>query len=375
MRIAVLTRRFNPAGGGTERDLVVTCKCLERAGHNITVYAAKLRGPSSGLKTRQTPILPFGRTLELLCFAYLAPIQARRNGADILISFGRTVDAELQRCGGGVYRSYLIAAQQWRGIHGARIMRLTPYRQLQAYIESRGFASPCLKLALAVSRSVRDDLIATFKLPQDKVATLYNGVDIERFQPVRNADAKRELRRQFGLPESTPVIAFAGNGFARKGLELLLRAWPRLEGQPWLAIAGADRDLRAFKRLADRLGLTSRVAFLGAVRDIAQLYQAVDALALPTLFEAFGNVVLEAMASGIPVLTSAWAGVAELIPEPLRQFLVNNPLDLGELAGKLQALLAASPKAGAAAREAAQEFTWKHYEARLLELIETCRKP
>jgi UDP-glucose:(heptosyl)LPS alpha-1,3-glucosyltransferase len=373
MRIAVLARRFDPAGGGTERDLLVTCDYLARAGHQVTVYAADLRGRSSKLRAQQVRIVPGGRTLELLSFAYLAPIQARKSGADMTISFGRTVNAEVQRCGGGVYRSYLRAAYRWRGPLGARLMDLSPYRRLQTHIESRGFTSPRLRLALAVSQSVCDDLVASFDLPQEKVATLYNGVDAERFRPVQNAGIKRELRRQFGLPASAPVVAFAGNGFARKGLGFLLRAWPRLEGEPWLAVAGDDRGRRAFRRLADQLGVASRVAFLGALRDVAPLYQAADALALPTLFEAFGNVVIEAMACGLPVLTSTWAGVSELIPGPLRPLLVNDPLDLGELTARLQTLLTAPAELGAVARATAQELTWDRYGSRLLQLIETCR--
>jgi UDP-glucose:(heptosyl)LPS alpha-1,3-glucosyltransferase len=370
VRIAVLARRFDPSGGGTERDLLVTCDYLMRAGHQVTVYAGELRGKSSNIRAHRAPVLPWGRTLESLTFAYCAPLQARRRGADIVVSFGRTVGAEIQRCGGGVYKSYLKAARRWREPLSFRLMNLSPYRRVQAEIELQGFTSPRLRLVLAVSQSVRDDLVATFGLARETVATLYNGVDAERFRPAQDTNIKRKLRHDLGLPASAPVIAFVGNGFARKGLGFLLRAWPRLEGEPWLAVAGHDRDRRAFRRLAAQLGVAPRVSFLGALRDIAPLYQAVDGVALPTLFEAFGNVVLEAMASGLPVLVSRCAGVCELIPAPLRQFLVNDPSDLAELAVRLQMLLAAPAELSDTARAAAQELTWERYGTRLLELIE-----
>jgi UDP-glucose:(heptosyl)LPS alpha-1,3-glucosyltransferase len=374
MRIAVLSRRFNPAGGGTERDLIVTCDYLVRAGHDVTVYAADIRGVSKALHTRRAWAVPFGRALRLVSFAYLAAIQARNGGAELTISFGRTVDAEVQRCGGGVYKSYLKAAHRWRGPFGARLMQLSPYRQLQAHIESRGFTSPNLRLVLAVSQAVSEDLVANFAIAAHKVVTLYNGVDLDRFRPVKDVAAKQHLRRQFGLPPSTRVIAFAGHGFARKGLGFLLQAWPQLKGEPWLVVAGQDHERGVFRRLAARLGLVPRVVFLGNVADIAQLYQAVDGLALPTLFEAFGNVVVEAMASGLPVLTSTSAGVAEIIPQQLRSYLVNNPTDPEELAARLQALLAAPADVGATARATAEEFTWERYGARLVDLIEKCRR-
>src|SRR5579875_1665196 len=129
MRIAILTRRFNPDGGGTERDLIVTCRYLKEAGHEVEVYVARVRGSSEWLTVRRVPVLPLGRTVELFFFAHLAPVVARRSGAELIISFGRTVDGDVQRCGGGVCRSYLgcfaLAGTAWRQLDEAEPLQTT----------------------------------------------------------------------------------------------------------------------------------------------------------------------------------------------------------------------------------------------------------
>ncbi len=128
---------------------------------------------------------------------------------------------------------------------------------------------------------------------------------------------------------------------------------------------------RDFTRaLARRLGVERRVLILGRRNDTANLLAASDALALPSLFEAFGNVVLEGMASGLPVLTSARCGAAEVLPPQLRPFVVQDPMNAGEIAQRLDALLAAPRELGQIARAAAEQFTWERYGTRLLELID-----
>ncbi len=372
MRIAILTRRFNPDGGGTERDLIVTCRYLKEAGHEVEVYVARVRGSSEWLTVRRVPVLPLGRTVELFFFAHLAPVVARRSGAELIISFGRTVDGDVQRCGGGVCRSYLEAALRWRGRLGANLMKLSPYRRLQVYIERRGFCSPRLLLTLAVSDGVNEDLRRIFDLPSDRVLTVYNGVDLQRFRPVANDHEKREARRTLGLDVAAKTIAFVGNGFARKGLAYLMRALGRTRTKINLVIAGRDRTHKAFERLAKALAIEDRVTFLGSDVDVALVYRASDALALPSLFEPFGNVVLEAMASGVPPLVSAWTGAAEILPSTARWLVVENPLDIDDLARRIDTLVEAPREFCELMRATAERFTWQRYGEQVIKALEHC---
>jgi UDP-glucose:(heptosyl)LPS alpha-1,3-glucosyltransferase len=172
-----------------------------------------------------------------------------------------------------------------------------------------------------------------------------------------------------GIDAAAPVVIFIGNGFARKGLKGLIQAWPMLAGQPYLIVAGHDRAPGFYWDLARRMGVERRVKLLGRRNDTANLLAASDALALPSLFEAFGNVVLEGMASGLPVLTSAPCGAAEVLPAQMQPFVVQDPMNPGEIAQRLNALLAAPRELGAIARATAEQFTWERYGSRLMDLI------
>ncbi len=108
------------------------------------------------------------------------------------MSFARTVGADVIRSGGSAHISYVRAARQWRSAMQWGAMRLSLYHRAQMFIERRGFTSPELKLAIAVSNLVRDDLMREFQLPGQKVVTLYNGVDLERFTPPRDGSARDE---------------------------------------------------------------------------------------------------------------------------------------------------------------------------------------
>src|SRR5260221_14371091 len=103
MRIALVGRRFDPAGGGTERDLIVTAQLLAAAGHDVRIYAAEIRGMSAGLDVRPIPNPGVGRALKLMRFAARAAGIARADGTDLVLSFARIFRADILRSGGSAH--------------------------------------------------------------------------------------------------------------------------------------------------------------------------------------------------------------------------------------------------------------------------------
>jgi UDP-glucose:(heptosyl)LPS alpha-1,3-glucosyltransferase len=370
MRIALLTRRFDSAGGGTERDLIVTAECLRAAGHQITIFADEIRGTTGDWNLRRVGVGPrLGRTLSLLRFGWTAAPAARREGADLILSFARCVGADVMRSGGGAHASYVRAARKWRGVISATAMRITPYHRVQMLVERQAFRNPGLKRVIAVSNFVRDDLIREFGLAPEKTLTIYNGVNLDRFRPATGSSERAAIRQKFAVPSSARVVAFVGNGFARKGLGFLIEAWPLVVGGAFLIVAGADRQTDKFARRARALNVGARVVFTGPQPKVETIFHAADAFAMPSLFEPFGNVVMEAMASGLPPMTSAFSGVAEVIPPSMRGFRVDNPNDVGEVALRLGALFDAPASLANEARATAEKFTWSRYAKELNALI------
>ncbi|MGO9451393.1 MAG: glycosyltransferase family 4 protein [Candidatus Binataceae bacterium] len=369
MRIALLTRRFDPEGGGTERDLMITAECLQRSGHQVVVYAEEIRAEAAGIRVRRVGAIKVPRTAAFLRFAFTAAPLARREGTDLVMSFARVVNADVLRSGGGAHASYIRAAAQWRGSAGMTAMKLSPYHATQLMVERRGFASPLLRKVIAVSDFVRTDLLRQFSLPPERVVTIYNGVDLQRFHPVEDPAARNEIRARFGVPAGAKLALFVGNGFARKGLGFLIDALPKIGGAPHLMVVGSDRDVGSFRRRAERNGVAARVIFAGAQPSVERFFNASDAFVFPSLFEPFGNVAMEAMACGLPVLASSRCGVAEIMPAALRAFVVDNPADPGEIAGNLDRMLQGGPELGRIARAAAEQYTWERHERELNQFV------
>jgi UDP-glucose:(heptosyl)LPS alpha-1,3-glucosyltransferase len=371
MRIALLTRRFDPNGGGTERDLIVTAGCLRRRGHDVAIYADEIRGEGGELRVRRVGGVRLPRTLALFRFAFTAAPTARREGNELTLSFARVMNADVLRSGGSAHVTYLRAAERWRGWAGAAAMRLTPYHRAQVIIERRGFTSSRLRGAIAVSEFVRRDLMEQFGLAPDRVTTIYNGVDLQHFRPTGDSEARDRIGASFGIPRNATLVLFVGNGFARKGLRFLIDAFAKLGGAGYLLVVGSDRATTSFRRFAQRRGVEDRVVFAGNQPAVAEFFNACDALALPSLFEPFGNVALEAMACGLPALVSSQCGAAELMPAALGSYIVEDPTDADEIAQKLERLLQDARNLRTIARAAASEFTWEKHERQLNAYIDS----
>ncbi len=136
-------------------------------------------------------------------------------------------------------------------------------------------------------------------------------------------------------------------------------------------MVGADRQTDKFARRAHALNVGARIVFTGPLPNVEAIFHAADAFAMPSLFEPFGNVVMEAMASGLPAMTSAFSGVAEVIPPSMRGFRVEHPEDVGEVALRLGALFDAPASLAREARATAEKYTWSQYATELNRLLES----
>jgi UDP-glucose:(heptosyl)LPS alpha-1,3-glucosyltransferase len=135
------------------------------------------------------------------------------------------------------------------------------------------------------------------------------------------------------------VILFVGSGFERKGIPVLLPALAAMKrSDALLLIVGRDRKERAMRALAQRLGIADRVRFLGAQKDVRPYYGAADCFALPTLYDPMPNAALEALACGLPTVTSTTCGAAELIQPEINGRVVA-ALDRTALAEALDAMI------------------------------------
>jgi UDP-glucose:(heptosyl)LPS alpha-1,3-glucosyltransferase len=192
---------------------------------------------------------------------------------------------------------------------------------------------------------------------------VYNGVDLERFHPRRRAAEGAATRRTLGLGDR-PVCLAVGTGFARKGFDLLFDCWrTHAPVDAALVIAGDDQRLARWRSEAAAMPLAGRVHVLGPRDDVPALLAAADVLCLPSHQEAFGNVVLEAAAAGVPVVTSAAVAAMELFADaPLAAVQVADPTDRPALGDALARVLCDDwPARSAAARAVAERHPWRRH--------------
>jgi UDP-glucose:(heptosyl)LPS alpha-1,3-glucosyltransferase len=196
-----------------------------------------------------------------------------------------------------------------------------------------------------------------FGLAEAKLRVIYSGVDLAAFHPDLRRTWRERKREELGIADAAMVYLFVGSGFRRKGLPQLLRALTGVR-DAYLVVVGADKELPRMRAAAHASTLSGRVHFMGGQEDVRPWYGMADCFVLPTLYDPFPNAALEAMACGLPLITSLQCGAAELIESGVEGYVCRDPLDVVELARCLN--LAAAPgqaeRMGAAARRKAEPF-------------------
>jgi len=212
---------------------------------------------------------------------------------------------------------------------------------------------------MAVCKALADEMIA-LGAPRSKVTVLRNGVDLELFQASDDVK-KQQLRSTLPLPSDGPLLLSVGWLIERKGHFLVIAALANLPAAQ-LVIAGNGPDLSELQQLAIKLGVAERVHFVGALEQsqLSQYYQAADALILASSREGWANVLLEAMASGTPVVATNIWGTPEVVAANAAGLLVERNADA--IAAGVQTLLA-SPPTREATRQYAEQFTWQQTSA------------
>ncbi len=374
MRVALVLPRYAPHTGGVERYVHELTRGLLAGGHEVHVVCFRADSDGvPGLVVRAVPVVRWHNAIKIASFARSADREVRRIQADfdVVHGFGRTTVHDLYRVGGGVHAAYLarMLAEQPGGVR-ALWQRIDPRNWVIRRIERDIFRRGERRFT-AISRLCARDVEQHYGIPASEIEVIYNGVDVEAFHP-RNRDRWREeMRRRHGVRPDETVLLFVGSGFERKGLDTLVAAAAELakEAPLRVVVVGKGSEHR-YHRLANRLGLLDRVHFLGPRRDLAEIYPLGDVFVLPTRYEPFGTVCLEAWATGLPVVVSRASGASEIMTEGEHGSIVEDANDAAELARKIRPLLSPAERERIAplARDLACRHTIEANVARTVEI-------
>ncbi|MGO8673072.1 MAG: glycosyltransferase family 4 protein [Capsulimonadaceae bacterium] len=220
---------------------------------------------------------------------------------------------------------------------GGKIEGISAYHhfmwRLAGYFERKAVASPETRAVSAVSERVKQDLIRFYGCPKEKIDVIYNAVDPDRFHP-DNRRFRAEIRTRYAVPGDRIVALFVGE-YRRKGLGTVIEALGKVDNPDVHLLAVGRGNLAHYQALAEKSGIADRMTLAEPARDIERVFGAADLFVFPTYYEPFGMVITEAMASGVPVITTRRSGAAEMIVDGVSGLLVESPSDTDELAGRI----------------------------------------
>jgi UDP-glucose:(heptosyl)LPS alpha-1,3-glucosyltransferase len=284
---------------------------------------------------------------------------------DLTLGVGNTLRADVLQPHGGVHWAWF-----WRSLKAydhpvlwtikflGRV--LSPKQWINGYIEDMPYKKDHFSTIIAISDMVKKDIMRWYGIPEDKITVVYNGVDLERFHP-RNSQYREEIRRAHDIG-SEFFILFVSNNFRSKGLGHLMRALGDLKKEvstPFKClILGRDRKT-PYVRLAKKLKISEEIIFAGSTDEPEKYYGAADLLVHPTFYDACSLVVLEALASGLPVVTTSSNGASGIMTTGQEGFVVSDPRDIHTLTRKISFFIdeESKKKASIAAHRLAEHYS------------------
>jgi len=385
MKIAFIRKAYTPYGG-SERYLAQLIERLCLQGHEVHIFANRWESnptqrpgdpKPSRLFFRRVPMVQSPSFLQALSFAYFSQHLLQKEAFDIIHSFERTLYQDIYRAGDGCHREWLIQRRKMDPWIKRSLHPLNPLHRSLLFLEKRLFQSPKLKRIIANSRRGKEEILR-YGVGGGKVEVIYNGVDLEAFHPQNVTLYRKAVREEMKIPAEGFVLLFLGSGFKRKGLDSLIAALPHIKREipsAFLVVAGKN-GVGGYRHKARRHGAEESLIFLGPTQRARELYAASDLFVLPTLYDPFSNACLEAMATGIPVLTSRANGVAELIEDQQNGFLLQNPRDPLEICEKVAAFYRSPARIslGARARKTSTVLDMDGVIRRILSIYEELRK-
>jgi UDP-glucose:(heptosyl)LPS alpha-1,3-glucosyltransferase len=327
MHIALVRRHCSLKRAGAERYCVNLFRGLQKLGHRVTVIGEgiddELKDEVEFLPVAVNKLTSWTRNRS---FAENCAKAARSQPFDLVHGLSRVEGLDTFRLTDPMQTHWV---KVWYRHPVSRwLQQLNPRHRAIFELERKLYQPSGVRRVIVQSKLDARLLTEYFGVEESRIRRIVNGVDTSMFHPgVRSerAAVREELFRQFA-PDSTasrisnddtPLLVFASMDFRRKGLDSLLSAVSRLKDrEAKLVVLGAG-DVEGYRRIAKGLGIERRVLFAGRQSSIARLYGAGDLFVLPTIYEPFPNVNLEAMACGTPVITTATAGGADII-EPGR---------------------------------------------------------
>jgi len=254
--------------------------------------------------------------LQLLHFNKACERYLKSYPSSLVLSLDRTRFQTHIRAGNGVHAAYLEQRKTEEGTWKALSFSLNPLHRAILSMEKQAFEDPHLQILFTNSYMVQQEILHHYTVQPEKIRVIHNGVEWHAMQAAFDQweENKPTLLKNQGLDPSSFQFLFIGHNYRRKGLDKLLLALALLKEKDFqLSVIGKEKNLPFYRQKANSLGLSKKVFFFGPSPDILTFYQSADALVIPSLYDPFANVTVEALAMGLFVLSSKTNGGHEVL--------------------------------------------------------------
>jgi UDP-glucose:(heptosyl)LPS alpha-1,3-glucosyltransferase len=360
MKIGLVFSGCHPRGG-VERVVWEAAHHLA-ARHDVTVVTGEADPLPSAVSVRIVPA-PRRGALEPLRFRSGAQRVLERSTFDLTVSFGSNCPPADVLVVQSVHRAWVERGTPARvgrfSVHGAA-RRVMPRHVVRLRAESTWFERSPRATVVAVSDNVADDLQRYYRVTPAVIRVVPNGFSPAQCSAPRRHALRPQMRDKLRIGTNEIAFVLIANEWHRKGLAVVLRAMARINDPRVRLLLVGRQAPSAYEGLIEELGLQTRVQWCGSANDVAEYHAAADLFVMPTAYEAFGSVIVEALGSGLPVITSSNAGAAIAVRDDANGLLQRNPADDGELASLLARALMPGvlDRWSAAAPDSVVDFTW-----------------
>lgn len=362
MKIGLVIESLDPRRGGAEQWTTQFAAWLVQAGHEVHVVASSFSPEVAKLGVIEHRLSATGSRIE---FAQAAERRLDELRLDVTHDMGYGWHCDIFQPHGGSRaaaneQNLLLAPCCLRTVKRQAARYLPRYREFHRLAMAQYMADD--RLFIALSKMVARDFERHHGVYREKIRLVYNGVDLERYSPEHQRRYRAVVRDELGVADHETLLLIVAHNFRLKGVPTLLASVASMTraGRPVrLAVVGGKRQ-PAFARLAARLGAAQATTFVGPVDDAVPYYAAADVYVQPTYYDPCSLVALEALASGLPVVTSRYNGAGELITPGIEGWIVNYPANADELTECLLPLLEPAVRArmALAARRLALEHSF-----------------
>ncbi len=372
--VAILKSRMDGAKGGLEKYTSRIASAFVEKGLRVSLLTAgSPPSPLSGVSSYSVKTATWPPFLKMEQYDRFTQKWLQENKTDLIFGMDRNRMQTHLRAGNGVHAAFLdsrIAAEgKWKRL----VCSLNPMHRKILEIEKQGFENPLLQKLFTNSFMVRDQILSRYSVDPAKIQVIHNGVEWQEMESdFKNWEAGRSAAlSQWGLDPSRFHFLFIGNGYMRKGLDKLLESLAALPMRDFhLSVVGKDKRIEAYKNKTRSLGLEAHVRFFGPQHKIRPFYQFADALVIPSFYDPFANVTVEALAMGLFVISSKQNGGHEILT-PENGHVIGDLLNTDSLLHSLNTALQ-NRKTEASASKIRKSVEALDFSKQMKTLIDAC---